>query len=395
MILSQYSQVDEVINESMVVPKKKFNFVPLDQLRPYVDNKTLVNVIGVVQHVSPTMSVRRKSDQQITPKTDITLVDETKTSVVVSLWNHHATSAGQELLGMGDNPPIVAIKSLKVGEFQGDIVLVFNYLYLRYVSSFFLGLSLSMLYSNRSGHTTMFDIKIMTLNATKAFIFLITTKIYSSHRYFFHRYDSKGKETISALLCSAASTRLMKTPAPSMFSDRVTLHFITSNPFLGEDNPVYFSTRASMTFINPHQTMSYPACNTCKKKVVESGEKGYWCNRCQHHKKLFTLRYILSAKFFDATSEAWFPLFDEDAETSLGCSADELSKMKSEEEGSKFHLKLQKVKWVPFLFQLSVARPEYNHVSRQKINVIAIAPMDFAANIRLLLNEISAMKSHR
>ncbi|KAJ9547732.1 hypothetical protein OSB04_020275, partial [Centaurea solstitialis] len=55
---------------------------------------------------------------------------------------------------------------------------------------------------------------------------------------------------------------------------------------------VYFSTRASMTYINPHQTMSYPACNTCKKKVMESGEQGYWCNRCLHHKKSFTLSSI-------------------------------------------------------------------------------------------------------
>jgi replication factor A1 len=38
---------------------------------------------------------------------------------VVSLWNELATGVGQELLDIADQNPIVAIKSLKVGDFQG------------------------------------------------------------------------------------------------------------------------------------------------------------------------------------------------------------------------------------------------------------------------------------
>lgn len=39
---------------------------------------------------------------------------------MVSLWNELATGIGQELLDMVDKSPIVAIKSLKVGDFQGN-----------------------------------------------------------------------------------------------------------------------------------------------------------------------------------------------------------------------------------------------------------------------------------
>ncbi|KAK7855738.1 replication protein a 70 kda dna-binding subunit b, partial [Quercus suber] len=76
-------------------------------------------VIGVVQNVSSTMSIRRKSNNDTTPKCDITIADETKKTIVVSLWNDLATSVGQELLDIADKSPIVAIKSLKVGKFQG------------------------------------------------------------------------------------------------------------------------------------------------------------------------------------------------------------------------------------------------------------------------------------
>lgn len=41
--------------------------------------------------------------------------------MTVSLWNELATNVGQELLDNADKSPIVAIKSLKVGDFQGII----------------------------------------------------------------------------------------------------------------------------------------------------------------------------------------------------------------------------------------------------------------------------------
>jgi len=42
-----------------------------------------------------------------------------KKTVVVSLWNELATTTGEELLDIVDKSPVVAIKSLKVGDFQG------------------------------------------------------------------------------------------------------------------------------------------------------------------------------------------------------------------------------------------------------------------------------------
>lgn len=39
--------------------------------------------------------------------------------VVISLWNELATGVGQELLDSAGSSPVVAIKSLKVSDFQG------------------------------------------------------------------------------------------------------------------------------------------------------------------------------------------------------------------------------------------------------------------------------------
>jgi len=43
------------------------------------------------------------------------------------LWNDLATTVGQELLDMVDQSPIVAIKSVKVGDFQGEFLCLLHF----------------------------------------------------------------------------------------------------------------------------------------------------------------------------------------------------------------------------------------------------------------------------
>ncbi|RVW99210.1 Replication protein A 70 kDa DNA-binding subunit B [Vitis vinifera] len=62
----------------------------------------------------PEVSSKKSHEQQTVAAQDV----DRKKTVVVSLWNDHATNVGQELLDNADKFPIVAIKSLKVGDFQ-------------------------------------------------------------------------------------------------------------------------------------------------------------------------------------------------------------------------------------------------------------------------------------
>ncbi|XP_009595034.1 replication protein A 70 kDa DNA-binding subunit B [Nicotiana tomentosiformis] len=348
MTLNENSQVEEASNEEAFIPETKFNFVPIDELGPYVNGRELVDVIGVVQSVSPTMSIRRKSNNETVPKRDITIADETKKTVVVSLWNDLATNVGQELLDMSDKSPVVAIKSLKVGDFQG--------------------VSLSAL--SKSNIVVNPDLP----EAKKL-------------RYW---YDSEGKETSLASIGSGMSPST-KNGARSMYSDRVSLLHITSNPSLGEEKPVFFSIKAYISFIKPDQTMWYRACRTCNKKVTDAFGSGYWCEGCQKNDAECSLRYIMALKVFDASGEAWFSAFNEHAEKILGCSADELDKLKSEEGETAYQMKLKEATWVPHLFRVSVAPQEYNSEKRQRITVRAVAPVDYAAESKYLLEEMSKM----
>lgn len=132
-------------------------------------------------------------------------------------------------------------------------------------------------------------------------------------------------------------------------------------------------------------------------------------------------RYIMALKVSDASGEAWLSTFNDQAEKILGCSADELDKLKSEvkqfiqllffvlivcldslwstylnvpvsQEGeTAYQMKLKEATWVPHLFRVSVAQQEYNNEKRQRITVRAIAPVDYEAESKYLLEEMSKM----
>ncbi|CAM8978131.1 unnamed protein product [Rhodiola kirilowii] len=350
MTLNENSVVEEATSEAAFVPEIKFNFVPIDQLGPYVNGKELVDVIGVVQSVSPTMSIRRKSDNESIPKRDITIADDTNKTVNVSLWNDLATGLGQELLDITDSYPIVAIKSLKVGDFQG--------------------VSLSTV--SRSSLVINPDLPE-------------ASKLRSW-------YDSEGKGTSLASIGSGMSP-LTTSGVWSMYSDRVTLSFITSNPTLGEDKPAFYSIRAFISFIKPDQPMWYRACKTCNKKVTDGSGSGYWCQGCQKNDVESCLRYILAAKVSDATGEIWLSIFNDQAESIIGCSADELESIKSQDgDESQYQTKLKQATWVPHLFRVSVSQNEYMNEKRQRVTARAAAPVDFAAESKFILDDISRMK---
>ncbi|KAH7851810.1 hypothetical protein Vadar_016752 [Vaccinium darrowii] len=350
MTLNEYSEVEEASNEVTFIPETKFNFVPIDELGPYVNSKEIVDVIGVVQNVSPTMSIRRKINNETIPKREITIADESKKTVVVTLWNDLATTVGQELLDISDKSPVVAIKSLKVGDFQG--------------------------------------VSLSTLSKSIIVVNPDTPESNKLRSWF----DSEGKEASMASVGSGMITAT-NSVARSMYSDRVSLSHITQNQSLGEEKPVFFSIKGYISLIKPDQTMWYRACKTCNKKVTEAIGAGYWCEGCQKNDDQCSLRYIMVVKVADASGEAWVSVFNEQAEKIIGCSADELDILKSQEEGNDFQLKLKTATWVPHLFRVSVQLQEYMSEKRQRITARTVTPIDFAAESRFLLEDISKMKA--
>ncbi|WVZ55988.1 hypothetical protein U9M48_006580 [Paspalum notatum var. saurae] len=346
MTLNENAVVEEAEGE-VFIPQVQYTFVKINQLGSYVNSRELVDIVGVLQSVSPTLSVRRKIDGETIPKRDIVIADDSGKTVSVSLWNHLATSTGQELFDMVDSSPVIVIKSLRVSDFQG--------------------VSLSTV-----GRSTLeINPNLPEAQSLKSW------------------YDSEGKGTSMAPI-SAEMGATWAGGLKSMYSDRVFLSHITSDPSMGQEKPVFFSLNAIISHIKPDQNMWYRACKTCNKKVTDTGS-GYWCDACNKGDDECSLRYIMVVKVSDPTGEAWVSVFNEHAEKIIGCSADELDRVRKEEGEDSYILKLKEATWVPHLFRVSVAQHEYMGERRQRITVRSEAPVDYAVESNYLLEEIAKL----
>ncbi|EMS53693.1 Replication protein A 70 kDa DNA-binding subunit [Triticum urartu] len=349
MTLNETAVVEEAEGESFI-PPVQYNFVKIDMLGPYVGGRELVDIIGVVQSVSPTLSIRRKIDNESIPKRDIVVADDSNKTVTISLWNDLATTVGEELLDMVDSAPIIAVKSLKVSDFQGVSV------------------------STVGKSTLVINPELPEAEKLRAW------------------YESEGKGTTLASV-GAGMGASNAGGLRSMYSDRVFLSHITSDPNLGQDKPVFFSLYANISNIKPDQTMWYRACTTCNKKVTEALGSGFWCEGCQKNYEQCSLRYIMVIKVSDPTGEAWLSLFNDQAERIVGCSADELDRIRKEEGDDMFQLKLKEATWIPHLFRVSVVQNEYMGEKRQRITVRSESPVDYSAEARYQLEEIAKLTS--
>lgn len=351
MTLHANSEVEEAVEEGINIPEYKHNFIKVDELGPYVNSRDLVDVIGVVQSVSPVLSIRRKSNNEEIPKRDITIADESKKTVIVSLWNDLARKEGQELLDNVDNGPIVAVRAARVSDYSG----------------------VSLSTTGRS--TVMINPDLPVAQKLRSW------------------YDTDGKSSSMASVGSTLPGGTPRAGSRSLYSERAFLSQIIE-PSVGEGKPAYFNVRVYISFIKPDQTMWYRACKTCNRKVTEEIGSGYWCEGCQKHETECSLRYIMVVKASDSSGEAWLSVFSDQAEQILQHTADELAAIRSEEADQKaFQIELKKAMWVPHIFRVSVAQTEYMNEMRQRITVRSCSPVDWSGECKYLLEEISKIKT--
>ena len=76
-----------------------------------------------------------------------------------------------------------------------------------------------------------------------------------------------------------------------------------------------------------NENPAYPGCPECKKKMVND-ENGWRCEKCSKQYPEPTWRYVLTASIEDATAQLFVQLFDDQATTIVGISANEAMRLK-------------------------------------------------------------------
>lgn len=272
----------EKAEEQDGVPQVRYNFTSIADLQS-VEKDTTIDIIGVLKDIGETSQITSKTTSKPYDKRELTLVDNTGYSVRLTIWGKTAASF--------DVAPesVVAFKGVKVSDFGGR--------------------SLSLLSSG-------------SLSANP--------DMPEAHRLK-GWFEDPGRSDNFATHANVQGT---SAPGAGSRSDPFRIISQIKDEQLGmSESADFFSVKASIQYIK-QDNFCYPACLSegCNKKVVEI-DSGQWrCERCDKTHEKPQYRYIMSINISDHTGQLWVSCFDETGRMIMGMTADELMKIKEDDD---------------------------------------------------------------
>ncbi|KAD3641738.1 hypothetical protein E3N88_30962 [Mikania micrantha] len=112
--LDYTSTILPCLDDDCSIPQQQFHFRTIAEIEN-LDNNTILDIIGVVYSIRPSMSITRKNNTE-TLKRTLSLKDMSGRSVEVTFWGNFCNKEGQTLQNMCDSGtfPVMAIKSARV-----------------------------------------------------------------------------------------------------------------------------------------------------------------------------------------------------------------------------------------------------------------------------------------
>ncbi|XP_045788863.1 replication protein A 70 kDa DNA-binding subunit A [Trifolium pratense] len=349
VMLDLNSTVELCPDEDGSIPRQQFSFRPISDIEN-VENNAILDVIGVVTFVSPTVPILRKNGME-TQRRILNLKDNSGRSVELTLWGEFCNREGQKLQEMVDAGvfPILAVKAGKVNEFSGK--------------------------------------SIGSISTTQLFINPDFPEAQSLRSWF----DQVGKDSASLSVSKDITHGGPKNEI------RKTVSQIKDEGLGRSDKPDWITLRAAISFIKT-DTFCYTGCplmigdRQCNKKVIRSGDTKWQCDRCNQEFEECDYRYLLQAQILDNTGLTWVTAFQEAGEEIMGYSAKDLYVLKYEQEDvEKFGNIIKSRLFNQFVFRLKIKEELYGDEQKVKITVVKADKVNYSAESRYMLDFISKL----
>ncbi|KAM7517662.1 hypothetical protein LguiB_016624 [Lonicera macranthoides] len=347
IFLENTSTVDLCPEEDASIPRQQFSFKPISEIEN-AENNSIFDIIGVVISVNPSVPILRKNGME-TQRRILNLKDQSLKSVELTLWGEFCNREGQKLQEMIDSGhfPVLAVKAGKVNDFSGK--------------------------------------SIGTISSTQLFIDPDSQEAYALRNWF----DRVGKDTSSQSISRDAI------PGGSRNEIRKTVSQIKDEGLGRSDKPDWVTVKGTITFIKT-DTFCYTACplmtgdRQCNKKVSQSGNSRWQCDRCNREFEECDYRYLLQVQVQDHTGLTWMTAFQESGEEILGCAAKELYRVKYEEQNdSRFGEIIKGCLFSQYMFRLKIKEEMYGDEQRVKVTVVKAEKVNYSSESRYLLDLIT------
>ncbi|KAG7578873.1 OB-fold nucleic acid binding domain AA-tRNA synthetase-type [Arabidopsis thaliana x Arabidopsis arenosa] len=345
IFLESTSTVELCPDEDGSIPRQQFSFRPISDIEN-AENNTILDVIGVVTSVNPSVPILRKNGME-THRQILNLKDESGKAVEVTLWGEFCNRDGRQLEEMVDSAfhPVLAIKAGKVSDFSGK--------------------------------------SVGTISSTQLFINPDFPEAHKLRTWFNHG----GKDT--------ASFSISRDTMPGGVSRneiRKSVSQIKEEGLGRSDKPDWITVKATVSFIKT-DSFCYTACplmigdKQCNKKVTRSGTNRWLCDRCNQESDECDYRYLLQVQIQDHTGLTWITAFQETGEEIMGCPAKKLYALKYElEKEEEFAEIVRDRLFHQYMLKLKIKEESYGDEQRVKMTVVKVDKVNYTSESKYMLD---------
>uniref|UniRef100_A0A1J3DN96 Replication protein A subunit n=1 Tax=Noccaea caerulescens TaxID=107243 RepID=A0A1J3DN96_NOCCA len=345
IFLESTSTVELCPDEDGSIPRQQFSFRPISDIES-AENSTILDVIGVVTSVNPSVPILRKNGME-THRRVLNLKDESGKAVEVTLWGEFCNREGRQLEEMVDSAfyPVLAVKAGKVSDFSGK--------------------------------------SIGTIMSTQLFINPDFPEAQKLRNWF----DHGGKD-----IASSSISRDNMPGGGSRNEIRKTVSQIKEEGLGRSDKPDWVTVKATVSFIKT-DSFCYTACplmigdKQCNKKVTQTGTNMWLCDRCNQESEECDYRYLLQVQIQDHTGLTWVTAFQESGEEIMGCPAKQLYTLKNELQNDEEFAEIVRNRlFHQYLLKLKIKEESYGDEQRVKITVVKVDKVNYTSESKYLLD---------
>ncbi|KAK9794335.1 hypothetical protein WJX73_003860 [Symbiochloris irregularis] len=322
----------------------KLQFISIDRLASQINKKAPVDIIGIVTDTGPLRSIKRKDSSEVAAR-DVTLVDQSKRTVSVTMWGSAAEEAGGDLEMQGGTNPVLSISCCRVGDYNGVSVSA---------------LQRSVVAINPEGP-----------EAAELREWWDTEGISAPTQH-------AGEGLASARKGSGGSSK-----------GHCQLKDIQkeAHELVPDAKPEYHNVTATVAMIDPSQTLYYQACPDNGRKVVQQGDM--WL--CEFNGQLYPAmerRYMCLSKCADFTGEVMISFMNQQGDRLLGIRADDIAEYKEGEDTQRYQAIIKQAQWSDWSLVVRSNTSEYNGETRQRFLVQSLEPLDYVKESRRLIQQL-------
>lgn len=337
------TEVKEARNQDTSKMKIVHSFVSFDCLEARLSKKLPVDLIGIVTNVGSLGTIKRNRDGTEHLRRDITVVDKSRKSVVVTIWRDQAEQIGGELEQL--THPVLMMSKMRISDYNG--------------------VSISQSYASA------FEINpdLNEAEELKAW------------------WESEGAMLSFVPAGEGISGRSAGQGRSSKWQTIADIVPSRDEQLSESDPPKFGTLRCVLANIVEDQPMYYTANTATNKKVTEQGGKYVEADGTVADE--MKRRYIMNAQVTDFTGRQYINVFNAEAEAMLGSmTADQMDELKQTNPDA-FARQLKASCWTEWVVEVIGKNREYEGKTRMRFNTRRARALDWVADSRGLLAAIA------